>query len=439
MIDLSLSGIEEWVNSQELADLAIEKNKLLHDGSGLGNGFLGWITLPEDAQEQVAPIQQITSQFKSKLNCVVVIGIGGSYLGTKSVLSALTSTLLPDNQNPEVLFAGHHLDQQYHKELLTYLENKNWGVVVISKSGTTTEPAVAFRFLRQAMDRQFGKNQAKDRILAITDQSKGALRGLADQEGFQSFVIPDNVGGRYSVLTPVGLVPIALAGIDIEALVAGGLSQMKNLGPETTFDENFAAQYASARNLLYQQGKTVEILANFKPALHDVAEWWKQLFGESEGKEHKGIYPASVDLTSDLHSMGQFIQEGNRNLFESALLIKESDSPLTLPKMEEDADQLNYLAGKPMEYINQQATEGTLLAHQDGGVPIIRITLERLDAFNLGELFYFFEKACGISGYLLGVNPFDQPGVEAYKKNMFALLGKPGFEKETETIRRRLK
>lgn len=435
---LNLKNLENLVDINQVANQALESNRLLHTKAGAGNDFLGWVDLPVTARDEVQNIQKITDAFKENVDTVVVIGIGGSYLGSKAVLTALRSPLPQMNAGPQIIFAGHHLDQSYHQQLLHYLKDKNWGIVVISKSGTTTEPAIAFRFLRTALLEQFGKELSKKRILAITDSSKGALKSLALEEGYETFIIPDDVGGRFSVLTPVGLVPLAVAGIDIQSLVAGAYDQMLESGPERSFEDNLAARYAAARFALYSKGKAIEILSNFNPALHDVAEWWKQLFGESEGKENKGLFPASVDLTTDLHSMGQYIQEGTRQLFETSILIENSGTPLLLASQESDLDQLNYLDGKSIDFVNKQAAEGTLLAHSDGGVPIIRIEMEDLSPYSLGRLFYFFEKACGISGYLLGVNPFDQPGVEAYKKNMFALLGKPGFEKETREILSRL-
>lgn len=435
---LRLEGLSAIVDYKKFGSQAIKQNEILHKGSGSGNDFLGWIKLPKRAKEELPRIIEVSNDFKKNLDCVVVIGIGGSYLGSKAVLTALRSQLPNSEEKAEILFAGHHLSQEYHVQLLNHLKNKNWGIVVISKSGTTTEPALAFRFLRSALIQQFGIENNQKRILAITDASKGALRILADKEGYESFIIPDDVGGRFSILTPAGLVPLAIAGIDVEGLVDGALNQMNECNENTSFEQNICAQYAAARFALYEKGKKIEILSNFNPALHDIAEWWKQLYGESEGKEHKGLFPASVDLTTDLHSMGQFIQDGPRHLFETAVLIAGSGTELLIQEQDSDLDQLNYLSGKSMDFVNKQATEGTLLAHSDGEVPIIRIELEKLSAFTLGELLYFFEKACGISGYLLGVNPFDQPGVETYKKNMFALLGKPGFEEETKEINSRL-
>ncbi|MBT3242341.1 MAG: glucose-6-phosphate isomerase [Bacteroidetes bacterium] len=439
MIQLDLSGLEQLISIDSVAKNSLEKNQLLHNGQGAGNNFLGWVNLPAGVNPELSGIIELTTPLREKLDCIVVIGIGGSYLGTKAVLTALRPTLALDQSAPQILFAGHQLDQAYHTQLLKHLEQKNWGIVAISKSGTTTEPALAFRLLRNALISQFGSDESRHRIIAVTDKNKGALRSLADKEQYQTYVIPDDVGGRFSVLTPVGLIPLALAGIDIRGLVNGALSQMEKCGHDRTFNNNMAAQYAAARFLLNQKGKNIEILSNFNPALHDVAEWWKQLYGESEGKDGKGIFPSSVDLTTDLHSMGQFIQEGTRNLFETTILIQKAAGDIIIPEQDDDSDQLNYLAGKSMDYVNKQAAEGTLLAHADGEVPVIRIEMDELSAYSLGELFYFFEKACGISGYMLGVNPFDQPGVEAYKKNMFALLGKPGFEEATLEIMKRLK
>ena len=434
---LNLNLLGSGIRPEAFAEKAMEMNRLLHAKTGAGNDYLGWIELPETITAQLGEIKKIASAFRSKFNAIVVVGIGGSYLGAKATIDALSPWFKLTADNPEILYAGHHLDEHYHAHLLDYLKSKNWGIVVISKSGTTTEPAIAFRLLRAAMEKQFGHGEARDRIVAVTDQSKGALRKLADIEGYKTFVIPDDVGGRFSVLTPVGLVPIAMAGINIDELVAGARNAMMKTGPEADYSTNLAAQYAATRAALYDSGKKVEILSNFNPALHFVSEWWKQLYGESEGKDQRGIFPASVDLTTDLHSMGQYIQDGERILFETCLLVANNQPAASVPGMNDDLDQLNYLSGKALQYVNQQAAEGTLLAHHDGGVPILRIDLEALTPFAIGELYYFFEKACGISGYMLGVNPFDQPGVEMYKKNMFALLGKTGFEKETEIIRAR--
>lgn len=436
---VNLKPISPFADYQQFSSKATEANKLLHNGTGAGSDFLGWVDLPGKAIKQVKEINAITQDFGGTLDCIVVIGIGGSYLGAKAVISALRSQIDGINASPEILFAGHHLSQSYHQDLILHLKSKNWGIVVISKSGTTTEPAIAFRLLRAELIRQFGNTESRKRIIAITDKSKGALRSLTDSEGYTSFNIPDDVGGRFSVLTPVGLVPIALAGINISDLVEGAVSVMTQSGQDIVFEENLSAQYAAARYALYQANKKVEILSNFNPALHFIGEWWKQLFGESEGKGGKGIFPASVDLTTDLHSMGQYIQDGERMIFETCLLVNEGKGKLSIPMQETDLDQLNYLNGKNLDYVNHQAAEGTILAHYDGGVPIIRLEINELSAFTIGEIFYFFEKACGISGYMLGVNPFDQPGVEDYKKNMFALLGKKGFEEETKKLISRIK
>lgn len=337
-----------------------------------------------------------------------------------------------------MVYAGQNIGEDYTAELLDLLSNKDFSVVVISKSGTTTEPAIAFRLLKELLEKKYPAAEVKDRIVAITDASKGALRTLADREGYQTYVIPDDVGGRYSVLTPVGLLPIAIAGLDIEQLVKGAVDMETATAPGVAYDQNPSTLYAAVRNLLYQKGKTTEILVNYHPKLHFLAEWWKQLYGESEGKENKGIFPAAVDFTTDLHSMGQWIQEGERNIFETVISVEGANRKLEVPSDKDDLDGLNYLAGKRIDEVNKMAELGTLVAHVDGGVPNIRISVPQLNEYYIGQLIFFFEKACGISGYVLGVNPFDQPGVEAYKKNMFALLGKPGFEKETEALRKRI-
>jgi glucose-6-phosphate isomerase len=371
----------------------------------------------------------------------VVVGIGGSYLGAKAVIDAFSNSfdwLQTERKNPVIVYAGHNIGEDYLYELTSFLKGKQFGIINISKSGTTTEPALAFRILKKQLEETVGKAESKERIVAITDASRGALRTLANQEGYKTFVIPDNVGGRYSVLTPVGLLPIAVAGIDIRQLVAGAVSMEKITGLETSFAENPAAQYAAVRNELYKTGKKIEIMVNYHPKLHFVSEWWKQLYGESEGKENKGIFVASVDFTTDLHSMGQMIQEGERTIYETVISIKTPNQKMDVPADAADLDGLNFLAGKPVDYVNKMAELGTQIAHIDGGVPNLKIELPKLNEFYLGQLFYFFEKACGISGYILGINPFDQPGVEAYKKNMFALLEKPGFEAETKAIKARL-
>ena len=380
---------------------------------------------------------------REKCEVIVVAGIGGSYLGARAVIEALGNAfawLVDDKQNPTILFAGNNIGEDYLSELTEYLRDKRFGVINISKSGTTTETALTFRLLKKQCELQRGKQQAKDVIVAITDAKKGAARTCADKEGYKSFIIPDNVGGRFSVLTPVGLLPIACAGFDIKALVGGAADMEKATGKEVPFEQNIAAQYAAVRNALYNEaGKKIEIMVNYQPKLHFVSEWWKQLFGESEGKEHKGIFPASCDFTTDLHSMGQWIQEGERSIFETVISIEQSNRNLLFPNDEENLDGLNFLAGKHVDEVNKMAELGTRLAHVDGGVPNIRISVPALNEYYIGQLIYFFEIACGISGNVLGVNPFNQPGVEAYKKNMFALLNKPGYEAESKAIQDRLK
>jgi len=416
---------KEQIFSQ--ANIAQEANLLLESGRGKGSDFLGWLHLPSSIVNSVIDdIQKTADLLRSKCEVVVVIGIGGSYLGAKAVIEALSGSFI--NKKPLVVYAGHNIGEDYLYELSEFLAGKSFGIINVSKSGTTTEPALSFRILREQLEGMVGKEEAKTRIVAITDAARGALRTLADKEGYKTFVIPDDVGGRYSVLTPVGLLPIAVAGIDIKQLITGAVSMEKATGTDVAFENNLAAIYAVTRNILYQQGKKIEILANFNPKLHYVSEWWKQLYGESEGKEHKGIFPASVDFTTDLHSMGQWIQEGERTIFETVISVANPKCRLEAPKDEEDLDGLNYLAGKRVDYVNKMAELGTQIAHVDGGVPNIKIELPELNEYYLGALLYFFERACGISGYILGVNPFDQPGVEAYKKNMFALLKKPGYE-----------
>ena len=412
-IDKALGTVtREQVYAQEAK--ATECIATLHNGNGAGNDFLGWLHLPSSITDaELTDIENTANVLRSKCEVVVAIGIGGSYLGTKAVVEALNNSfdwLHTDRKNPVMVYAGHNIGEDYLYELTEILKGKQFGIINISKSGTTTEPALAFRILKKQLEDAVGKEEAKQRIVAITDARKGALRTLADQEGYKTFVIPDNVGGRFSVLTPVGLLPIAVAGISIRNLVAGAVSMEKATDQSVPFAENMAAIYAATRNELYKSGKKIEILANFHPKLHYIAEWWKQLYGESEGKDGKGIFPASVDLTTDLHSMGQWIQDGERTIFETVISVE----------------------------VNKMAELGTQLAHVDGGVPNIKITMPAVNAYYIGQLFYFFEKACGISGYILGVNPFNQPGVEAYKKNMFALLNKPGYEKESEAIKARL-
>ncbi len=419
-------------------------NQALHDGSREGSDFLGWVSLPSSITDNLLrEVEEAAAALRARCEVVVVVGIGGSYLGARAVIEALTSSFdwlqeSEKRQNPVVLFAGINLSEDYLYELTRYLNNKQFGIIHISKSGTTTEPAIAFRLLKEQMENRVGKEEAKKRIVAITDSTKGALRTLANSEGYKTFVIPDDVGGRYSVLTPVGLLPIAVAGIDIRSLVAGAQEIEKATGPGTSFAHNLPAIYAVIRNELYRRGKKIEVLVNYHPKLHYLAEWWKQLYGESEGKGLKGIFPAAVDFTADLHSMGQWIQEGERTLFETVISIQQPNREVRIPNEERNLDGLNYLAGKRVYEVNKMAELGTQVAHVDGGVPNLLIELPKLNEKYLGQLIYFFEKACGISGYLLGVNPFNQPGVEAYKKNMFALLEKPGFEEATKAIRSRL-
>ena len=427
-IDKALGTVsKEQVYAQEAK--AMECIATLHNGNGAGNDFLGWLHLPSSITDtELADIENTANVLRSKCEVVVAIGIGGSYLGTKAVVEALNNSfdwLQNGRKNPVMLYAGHNIGEDYLYELSEVLKGKQFGIINISKSGTTTEPALAFRILKKQLEDAVGKEEAKHRIVAITDAKRGALRTLADQEGYKTFIIPDNVGGRFSVLTPVGLLPIAVAGISIRDLVAGAVSMEKATDASVPFADNM-------------NGKKIEILANFHPKLHYIAEWWKQLYGESEGKDGKGIFPASVDLTTDLHSMGQWIQDGERTIFETVISVEATAHSVLVPTDEADLDGLNFLAGKHVDEVNKMAELGTQLAHVDGGVPNIKVNMPEVSAFYIGQLFYFFEKACGISGYMLGVNPFNQPGVEAYKKNMFALLNKPGYEKESEAIKARL-
>lgn len=415
----------------------------LENGTCPGNDFLGWLHLPSSITPAfLDEVQACANTLREKCEVVVVAGIGGSYLGARAVIEALGNSfawLVNDKKNPAILFAGNNIGEDYLAELTDYLKDKKFGVINISKSGTTTETALTFRLLKKQCEAQRGKEEAKDVIVAITDAKKGAARTCADKEGYKSFVIPDNVGGRFSVLTPVGLLPIACAGFDIKALVQGAADMEKATGKDVALQENIAAQYAVVRHALYREmGKKIEIIVNFQPKLHFIGEWWKQLYGESEGKDHLGIYPAACDFTTDLHSMGQWIQEGERSIFETVISVEQPNKKMLFPKDEENLDGLNFLAGKRVDEVNKMAELGTRLAHVDGGVPNIRISLPELNEYYIGQLLYFFEIACGISGNLLGVNPFNQPGVEAYKKNMFALLNKPGYEAESKAIQERL-
>ncbi len=415
----------------------------LENGTCEGNDFLGWLHLPSSiTAEFLDEIQAVANTLREKCEVVVVAGIGGSYLGARAVIEGLGNSfawLVNDKKNPTILFAGNNIGEDYLYELTSYLKDKKFGVINISKSGTTTETALAFRLLKKQCEDQRGKDEAKDVIVAVTDAKKGAARTCADKEGYKSFIIPDNVGGRFSVLTPVGLLPIAVAGFDVKQLVAGAADMEKACAKDVAFDENPAAIYAATRQALYTQaGKKIEIVCNFQPKLHYFAEWWKQLYGESEGKDLKGIFPAACDFTTDLHSMGQWIQEGERSIFETVISVETPNEKLLFPHDDENLDGLNFLEGKRVDEVNKMAELGTRLAHVDGGVPNILVNVPELNAYYLGQLIYFFEKACGISGLLEEVNPFNQPGVEAYKKNMFALLNKPGYEEETKAIKKRL-
>ena len=416
----------------------------LENGTCPGNDFLGWLHLPTEITPAfLDEIEATAKVLRDNCEAVVVAGIGGSYLGARAVIEALSNSfgwLIQDKKNPIILFAGNNIGEDYLFELTEYLKGKKFGVINISKSGTTTETALTFRLLKKQCEAQRGKEEAKKVIVAVTDAKRGAARTCADKEGYKSFVIPDNVGGRFSVLTPVGLLPIAIAGFDIKALVEGAQDMEKATGCDVPFDDNIAAQYAAVRNALYHEGgKKIEIMVNYQPKLHFIAEWWKQLYGESEGKENKGIFPASCDFTTDLHSMGQWIQEGERSIFETVISVEQPNHRVDFPFDEENLDGLNFLAGKRVDEVNKMAELGTRLAHVDGGVPNILITMPAINEYYIGQLLYFFEIGCGISGNVLGVNPFNQPGVEAYKKNMFALLNKPGYEAESKAIQERLK
>ena len=444
-IQLDITKASQFLNADAIAAYEPKvkaAQEALENGTCPGNDFLGWLHLPSSITSDFIGELNATAQvLRENCEVVVVAGIGGSYLGARTVIEALSNSfqwLLNDKKNPVILFAGNNIGEDYLYELTEYLKDKKFGVINISKSGTTTETALAFRLLKKQCEDQRGKETAKKVIVAVTDAKKGAARVTADKEGYKTFIIPDNVGGRFSVLTPVGLLPIAVAGFDIDKLVAGAADMEKACGSDVPFAENPAAIYAATRNELYRQGKKIEILVNFCPKLHYVSEWWKQLYGESEGKDNKGIFPASVDFSTDLHSMGQWIQEGERSIFETVISLDKVDHKLEVPFDEANLDGLNFLAGKRVDEVNKMAELGTQLAHVDGGVPNMRIVLPELSEYNIGGLLYFFEKACGISGYLLGVNPFNQPGVEAYKKNMFALLNKPGYEEESKAIQAKL-
>jgi len=425
---------------QSYVDVA---HKMIHEKTGLGNDFLGWVELPNKYdREEFNRIKKCAEKIKSDSDVLLVIGIGGSYLGARAAIEMASHSFRnnlskEDRKSPEIYYVGHNISSTYIMDLLDVIKDKDVSINVISKSGTTTEPAIAFRIFKDFVEKKYGKEEASKRIYATTDAKKGALRQLADEEGYETFIIPDDVGGRFSVLTPVGLLPIACANLDIDSMMKGAQDACEEL-KTSDLKTNHSYQYAVVRNVLHRKGKDVELLVNYEPQLHYVGEWWKQLYGESEGKDNKGIFPAAVDFSTDLHSMGQYIQEGKRILFETVLNVENSKRNVTIEEAEVDLDGLNYLAGKTIDFVNKKASEGTLLAHTDGQVPNLIVNIPQLDEYNFGYLAYFFEKACSISGYLLGVNPFDQPGVEAYKKNMFALLGKQGFEKEREELEKRL-
>ena len=430
---LSTEAISQY---QEVVKSA--HNELVQ-GTGLGNDFLGWIQLPADIRSQLDDIQACANLLRSKCDIIVCIGIGGSYLGAKAVIEALSNSFAwLEGNKPAIVYAGQNICEDYLYELQNLLRDKKFGIISISKSGTTTEPALAFRLLKTQLEAQCGEEFAKECIVCITDAKRGALRTLATQQGYKTFVIEDNIGGRFSVLTPVGLLPIACAGFDIYQLIEGANKMMEICSVDTPFEQNPAALYAATRKKLYADGKKIELLVNYHPKLHFMSEWWKQLYGESEGKDNKGIFPASVDFTTDLHSMGQYIQEGERHLMETVISVSEPQYTLLFPHDEQNLDGLNFLAGKRIDHVNKMAELGTMIAHIDGGVPNMKIELPKINEYYLGQLIYFFEIACGISGYLLQVNPFNQPGVEAYKKNMFALLDKPGYEAESAAIKARL-
>ena len=435
---LPFLGKEEIDNLK--ADILLAHDKL-HKKTGAGNDYLGWVDLPlHYDRDEFARVKEAAKRIQSDSQALVVIGIGGSYLGARAAIEMLSPAFYNQGNRgiPEIYFTGNSISAPYMSRLLELLEGKDFSVNVISKSGTTTEPALAFRIFRELLEKKYGKEGAKKRIYATTDKEQGALRKLAEREGYETFVIPDDVGGRYSVLTAVGLLPIAVSGANIDEIMRGAADACQTYNqPDVHANECY--QYAAVRNILYRKGKTTEILVNYEPSMHYVAEWWKQLFGESEGKDHRGLLPASLDFSTDLHSMGQYVQDGRRNLIETVLWVEKPSVDLTIQEDPEDIDGLNFLVGKTLSFVNKKAFEGTLLAHVDGGVPNTVLYLDQINEYTYGQMVYFFEKACGISGYLLGVNPFNQPGVEAYKKNMFALLGKPGFEKEKAELEKRLK
>lgn len=439
MLRLNTALVERVLSEEKINVLSAKVptiNTMIREKTGPGNDFLGWVDLPvQYDKDEFSRIQQAAKRIRSEVEVLVVIGIGGSYLGAKSAIEMMKKPF--QKEAVEIIFAGHHMSSDYINGLMAYLKDKKFAINVISKSGTTTEPALAFRLLQKQLIEQVGKEQAQKLIFATTDKSKGALKQLADAQGYETFVVPDDIGGRFSVLTAVGLLPIAAAGIDIQAMMQGAADSRENTQGDTV-ESNDAYRYAVIRNALYNEGKTIEVLVNYEPALTYFGEWWKQLFGESEGKDQKGIFPASVNFSTDLHSLGQYIQDGRRDLFETVIQVKNIDAKVVIEKEEDDLDGLNFLAGKTMQFVNEQAFRGTLLAHTDGDAPNMVIEIDQMDAYHYGYLAYFFEIACAMSGYLLEVNPFDQPGVEAYKKNMFALLGKPGFEELSEQLKKQL-
>ncbi|WP_333647402.1 glucose-6-phosphate isomerase [Lacrimispora sp.] len=435
-----------FVSAEEMENMkatAMCAKDVLMSRSGAGSDFLGWIDLPvEYDKEEFQRIKAAAEKIQRDSDVLLVVGIGGSYLGARAAIEFLSHSfynVLPKGKRktPEIYFVGNSISSKYLHDLADVLEGKNFSVNIISKSGTTTEPAIAFRVLKDMLVERYGREEANKRIYATTDKARGALKGLADKEGYQTFVVPDDVGGRFSVLTAVGLLPIAVSGADIDRLMEGAEAARKE-ALEAPYESNGALQYAVVRNIMLRKGKAIEVVANYEPSLHYISEWWKQLFGESEGKDQRGIFPASVDLTTDLHSMGQFIQDGARIMFETVLNVEESPAEILLKEEEVDTDGMNYLAGRSVDFVNKSAMNGTILAHTDGNVPNLMVHIPSQDEYSLGQLFYFFEYACGVSGYILGVNPFNQPGVESYKKNMFALLGKPGYEKEREELLKRL-
>ncbi|MEI6575505.1 MAG: glucose-6-phosphate isomerase [Bacteroidota bacterium] len=444
-IKLDITHILPFIDRHELDLLQPELNlqhQLLMNQTGAGNDFLGWMSLPDDIDDALlSRIETEAARIASLAEYVVVIGIGGSYLGTRAILEAMQhhfASQMPGKSYPKIIYAGQNISEDYLKDLLDLLDLHTYALLVVSKSGTTTEPAIAFRVLRQHLEAKLGKVAAREHIIAITDKERGALKGVSDMEGYPTYVIPDDVGGRFSVLTPVGLLPIAIAGYNIREFVNGAREMKKQAQGSPDFEKNPCTLYAAARNLLYRGGKPVEVMVNYEPRLTFFTEWWKQLYGESEGKQQRGIFPAGVNFTTDLHSLGQYLQDGLRMLFETVILVEKPNRELIIPKEDKDFDGLNFLAGKPLHYVNQQAAQGTLLAHLDGGVPVMQLKIPQLNERTLGELVYFFEFACALSAYVLDVNPFDQPGVEDYKKNMFALLGKPGYEAEGEVLKKRL-